>query len=100
MGGGWMEGGCWMEVDEGGGESCCGGGVAGWRAGGREGWMEGGWLDGGRGGWMEWGLLDGGLVASGLAGRRVDGKGLVDEGQRWIEGGWMEGWMEGWWMEA
>ena len=44
--------------------------------------------------------VDGGLVASGLAGRRVDGKGLVDEGQRWIEGGWMEGWMEGWWMEA
>ena len=65
--------------------------------------MEGGWVGWmeGKEGWMEEvDEVDGGLVASGLAGRRVDGKGLVDEGQRWIEGGWMEGWMEGWWMEA
>ena len=50
-------------------------------------------------GWMEGGLLYGGLVTSRMAEGRWK-KGLVDEGQWCIEGGWMEGWMEGWWMEA
>ena len=76
--------------------------------------MEGGWVGWmeGKEGWMEEvDEVDGGLVASGLAGRRVDGKGLVDEGQRWRRVGWraggwrLQGWLEGWllkegWMEG